>query len=448
MGRKRVSRRALLRAGGLGIVGLGGCLATGTDEEGDRATRTTAASTTASTQTATTATETETTAEPTETTETTAPPEERSVDGEPIPGPPPYEPSGSHANAMLTSPIDERFETTFYRGGRRIYRTGSNGEVAEVAALPDDLDGPELVCGNARDQWLVIAGSWRDAGAAYLYRSTADLEANRPAASFEDVFPPFRSSIVPFLDRERNEAGFVWPEYHLTEDTAAVRILRASSAEGFSIESVFERPTPDRRGYLHFHSVDHDPYEPGTMYATTGDPNPNPTVYRSRDYGRTWSAVPGASGTQEFRTLRINFGPEYLYWAMDGWDYDTGECRFCRAPRDDPGSVEAIATIGTEGERTLSYGSARTFDPNGVLVTTRTTEKERVPLFFYDIDAESFDRIYEFPAEYDRHDIPGVAGTMPYQNQRTGRVALYVFGVPNPDDETRVWIDFDPRTAI
>ena len=479
MVRGTVSRRAVLRAGGLGLVGISGCPGTDAEESGDRATRTTAVSTT-NTLTATERPTETTTAQPTETpvettrtptestrtlaestqtptktpdptktpTETPEPTEQRSVDGAINEGMSPYEPAGSYPNAMLTSPIDGRFDTTFYRGGRRIYRTGSAGELAEVAVLPRDLDGPDLVCGNARDQWLVLTGSWGEPGRALLYPSAADLEAGRAAASFEDVFPPFRTSIVPFLDQERGDAGFVWPEYHLTENTAAVRIVRASSADDFSIAPVFKRPTPDRGGYLHFHSIDHDPYDPGTMYATCGDPNPNPTMYRSHDYGRTWSAVPGASGTQDFRTLRINFGPEYLYWTMDGWDVETGDCRFYRASRSDPGSPEAIATVGTESERTLSYGSARTFAPNGVLVTTRTKKKKRVPLFFYDIETESFDRIYEFPTKYDRHDIPGVAGTMPYQNQRTGTVPLYAFGVPNSGNEARVWVDFEPRTLV
>ena len=83
-----------------------------------------------------------------------------------------------------------------------------------------------------------------------------------------------------------------------------------------------------------------------------------------------------------------------------------------------------------------------------MLVTTRTTEKERVPLYFYDIEADSFERIYEFSANYERHDIPGVGGTMPYQDQRTGTVSLYAFGVPNPEKESRVWIDFDPRILV
>ena len=492
MVQKRRSRRAVLRFSGIGLVGIGGCLASGDEEESsDRATPTTrtinttrttgtAAVSTTETLTATerptatatkqptepsarsTRTSTDSTRTPTESitqstqttesteqqTETPKPTSERTVGGAPIEGSPPYEMAPSYPNAMLTSPINERFNTTFYRGGRQIYRTGSDGELAEVAVLPRKFDGPDLVCGNAHNQWLVLTGSWGESGTALLYRSIADLEAGQAAASLGDVFPPFRSSIVPFLDQEHEEAGVVWPEYHLTENTDSVRIIRTSSANGFSIEPVFKRQTPDRRGYLHFHSIDHDPYEPRTMYATCGDPNPNPTMYRSHDYGRTWAAVPGASGTQDFRTLRINFGPEYLYWAMDGWDYETGDCRFYRASRDDPSAPEEIATIGTESERTLSYGSARTFEPNGVLVTTRTTEKERVPLYFYDIEADSFERIYEFSANYERHNIPGVAGTMPYQNQRTGTVSLYAFGVPNPEKESRVWIDFDPRILV
>ena len=421
MENKSLSRRAVLRSSGFAIVGVGGRLG------GDRRAEKGASGTTIGTRS---------------TTETEREPIAAAAGSKN----PPYDVIPSYAIAMLTSPVRGPMTVTYCRGGRRVYRTNADGGLTRVALLPEGFR-PDMICRNATGQWLAVTGTWSDPGTASLYPSIEALREGSPAATLEEVFLPMRTAVVPFWDGWGNDAGFVWAEYQLASPES-IRILRASIADGYSIEPVLSLSTPGGRGYHHFHSIDHDPYRPGTIYATTGDPNPRPQWYRSTDYGRTWSRVPGAGGSQHFRTLRINFGPEYLYWAMDGWDQETGEGYFYRAPRRDPSAFEAVATIGTEKGRTLSYGSARTFDPNGVLVTVRTDEKSRVPLYFYDLETERFSRVYEFEADYDLDPVPGVNATMPYQDRRTGRVPMYVYGVPNPRDDGRFWAGFDVRRVV
>jgi hypothetical protein len=424
-----ISRRRVLRAGGLVLAGIGGRASADRRAEEDSTARTAATATAAPAEARTEA--------ETEPGSTTA---QRGRAG------PPWEVIPSYATAMLTSPIQGPMTVTYCRGGRRVYRTTADSELTQVATLPDGFR-PDLVCRNATGQWLAVTGTWSDSGTAHLYRSRAAMEAGRPAATLDGGFLPLRTAVVPFWDWWGGDGGFVWPEYHLASPQS-IRILRASTADGFSIEPTLSVPTTSGRGYHHFHSIDHDPYNPGTIYATTGDPNPRPQWYRSTDYGRTWSRVPGAGGSQHFRTLRINFGPEYLYWAMDGWDVETGKGYFHRAPRRDPSAFEEIATIGTEAKRVLSYGSARTFDPEGVLVTVRTDEQRRVPLYFYDIETERFDQVYTFEVDYDLDSVPGVNATMPYQDRRTGRVPMYIYGVPNPRDDGRFWAGFDVQRVV
>ncbi|PSP63073.1 hypothetical protein BRC77_07750 [Halobacteriales archaeon QH_8_64_26] len=376
--------------------------------------------------------------------------EESTTEEDAEPSGPLYESIEPSAQSMLVRPIGEPMKTTVYRDGSGVLRTGQDGDRTEVGALSRELGRPAVLCTNRKNHWLLVTGSWRERGTAYVYRSAADLTAHRPAAELGGVFPPQRGAVMPFRDRRSGEVGFVWAEYHLASPSA-IRVLRAASTPtgGYTIEPVYSLSTADRDSYFHFHSFDIDPYRPNTLYATTGDPNPNPQFYRPRNYGRDWRPVPGAGGTQTFRTLRINFGEEYLYWAMDGWNHGGAEaCSFCRAPRSDPSDMEEIGRIGGEKQVTLSYGSARTFDSDGILVTVRTKELRKVPLYFYDLETEAFSEVHEFPTDYDLHHIPGVTATMPYRNRRTKRVSMLPYGVPNSEDYEQFWVELDPRKLV
>ena len=434
-----LSRRAVLRLLGLGVAEIAGCQSTGTQS----GISTTGTSSTVRSRASTpqlTKSETPTvtrTAEERTTTEEQSAIEENQERQEP-----PYEVINFLTQSMLVTESEWPVRTTVYRKGLGVYQTVQNGHRKKVATISQDLGRPALLCTNAKGHWLLVTGSWRTQGTAYVYRSATDLTRQNPAATLDEVFPPQFGAVMPYWDRTEDDIGFLWGEYHLSSPDT-IRIVRASSKGGYSIDPVFDLATPDRRGYLHFHSIDLDSYNPSTLYASTGDPNPNPQFYRSSDYGRTWNPIPKAGGVQAFRTLRMNFGEEYIYWPMDGWDYETGNCHFYRAPRSDLSKHTKIATIGTEQDETLSYGSTRTFDPNGVLVTTRTTKRRTAPLYFYDIGTDKFKKIYSFPTDYDLHHIPGVTAAMPYQNRRTGGISLYLYGIPNPENYSQYWVELD-----
>ncbi len=71
----------------------------------------------------------------------------------------------------------------------------------------------------------------------------------------------------------------------------------------------------------HVHRVAFDPYYPGHSYAFTGDLAQFCTVWKSEDYGVTWTLK--LSNDQKYRFVGISFDENYVYFGGDGY-HDVG----------------------------------------------------------------------------------------------------------------------------
>ncbi len=202
-----------------------------------------------------------------------------------------------------------------------------------------------------------------------------NITADSEFRSLTDVYPPHYLDAAVYITGPSSTPYFLWAEYSI-DTPETLSIIRVQANAG-TFERVLNVSTTDIR---HFHSLDADPYNPGHLYATTGDNNTNVRWYKSEDYGTSWTEI--ANGSQAYRTLRISFTEDYIYWASDG--YIDGYARLYRASRSD---VTDFTDLFALPQNLLSYGISRIFTPSGILVSTysdATPHPDSAPLFFYD----------------------------------------------------------------
>lgn len=87
------------------------------------------------------------------------------------------------------------------------------------------------------------------------------------------------------------------------------------------------------RDILHFHQIQEDPYNPGTLYITTGDSDIESRVYKSTDKCENMTVF--GQGAQMWRAVSLLFTKDYLYWGMDSTD-STQPAYIIRCARDNP----------------------------------------------------------------------------------------------------------------
>ena len=309
-------------------------------------------------------------------------------------------------------------------GGIWIERNdGSNEEIARLDRRIEE------VCASVRDEWLVIEDE-----TALWYVGLDALAADDPYAVVSDVRAPI-NELVPYWNpdagRSDSEHGIVWAEYHTESDRDHYIWKQVRGPD------VTNRLEPvlrvDSDEFRHFHSLDHDPFNPGHLWATAGDGDGQCRWYRSKDHGGTWERVEKPDCAL-YQTLRLNFTADHVYWAMDRGAHnpDAEACKFFRAERESVDDPEELAVLSAE-PGLLSYGSAYLDAPvHGVFIGTRATERydgDAVPMFLWDLDRERLHSLGELPIDFDLESRPGIDQTMPYQNA-DGTLAVSVVGVP------------------
>jgi len=337
-----------------------------------------------------------------------------------------YEPKSRlyPGNQMVIQTGDEIYtqQSTFFTiTSGEIWQT-KNGVLQKIASAETGTIGEiQQVAVNQEGDYLVIAGD-SVPFTAYVYGSPSDIESNTSKATKSGVYTPEVGSIESYRSQAGGApVGFLFSEYQSSDGPANVRIIRYSGNDEIFTD-VLTVPTTEVR---HFHSLDIDPYNNGVFYATTGDTDAMVKWYKSTDFGATWNEITEAGGSQTYRTLNLSFGPDNVYWAMDQRD----PCNFYRAPRNDLGNPEKLAATA---DGYLSYGTCRVWNPNGVLVTTRDNNNagyETAPMYFYDIDTETFRKIHDHTLNYNTGSKPGVQSILKYQDELTGSVYPEMNGV-------------------
>ena len=311
-----------------------------------------------------------------------------------------------------------------------IYWEGPNG--ASVTQVADHGGALNRVCWSPDRTRTVIV----DGETAKLYES---LEAvgGEPLATHRDVRAPI-NELVPIWNPgdDRNDA-IIWAEYHVEEGRDHIVW---KSRVGCDDEPGFDDVLRvDAAEFRHFHSLDHDPFNPGHLWVTAGDGDGNCAWYRTTDHGETWAQL-DKPDTAIYQTLRLTFTEEYVYWAMDrgAHNSDVDAYAFMRARRDALDRPEIISEIDRDGGL-LSYGTAYIDGLRpGILVTTRAVsayEGDTIPLHFFDLHTDTLVRIANVPIDSDASDRSGITRTLPYSN-RDGSLSVSLRGIPRL--ETRV----------
>lgn len=145
----------------------------------------------------------------------------------------------------------------------------------------------------------------------------------------------------------------------------------------------------------HFHCVQADPYNGATYWMSSGDMDANCKIWKSTDYGYTWTLM--GNGSQEFRTLGFVFTEDYMYWVMDNEDAAV-ECKIFRSSRTDLSARVAVATVA---DNMPTYGVTRIFWPPGILVFPNheptSIYANELKIQFYDIGSNTLKTIAKLP---------------------------------------------------
>ncbi len=161
------------------------------------------------------------------------------------------------------------------------------------------------------------------------------------------------------------EAGatVIYAEYSI-EQQREVRVFR-SSDYGHTWSVVFRQKTnvSDAPQVRHFHLVQPDPYHPRHWYLASGDSPKECHVWLSKDDGGTWKEVTdprsvGTTGQSVHRFTSIIFTKDALWWGTDDLMHKKRAC-LVRATRGEPLHVEVLGDLSDECTRsaiTTEYG--------------------------------------------------------------------------------------------
>lgn len=198
------------------------------------------------------------------------------------------------------------------------------------------------------------------------------------------------------IDYETNPAKYA--------DTVFPNQIFRSRNRGLTWETVLELPVSHAR---HIHCVQHDPFAPGTWWASTGDTAQESRLYKSTDDGDTWKdmtgempAVYGEGGFPTFKQSAYRFTAiaiteKGLFWPTDDWlgglnRYkpelplkDRAGSRLIFRQRDDGADIENVAYLGYAARSMTDVGK-------GWIVTTEAKYPEvgiRPQVFYVPKDA-------------------------------------------------------------
>ncbi len=146
-------------------------------------------------------------------------------------------------------------------------------------------------------------------------------------------------------------------EYFMNPDREPVRVWRLSP-DLASWEIAHEFPSGSIR---HVHGLYRDPFEPASIWMTTGDSQGECHLYHTNNRFRSLERV--GDGSQVWRAVRLFFTSSHIAWLMDSQDEQNYACRISR----EGGQFE----IGQPIEATAWYGTQTT---DGLYVAFTTVE--------------------------------------------------------------------------
>ncbi len=295
----------------------------------------------------------------------------------------------------------------------KIYKTTPSQTIEEVGTVGATAGDPlKFAMATVRDNWLVIQGTASEPYTAYLYDSPAGIDdTSNAVASQADVWNPRKFDAVTVVHPD-NGQQIIWAEYGTIDRDAKVW---KASFDTPGITDVLSDSNID-----HFHNLEVDPYNEGTLYVTSGDGVDQRYWWKSTDYGDTWSKLPVGDNQstldpRTWKTVRIAFTADHLYWGVDGnvgTDTDGNDdqynaTRFYRAPRDDLSNPEELFNYATtpwgdynNGPRLQPYGLCYLEKHDAILITHREADDvgDTVPAFVWDLKHDKLRRVQQLSA--------------------------------------------------
>jgi hypothetical protein len=122
------------------------------------------------------------------------------------------------------------------------------------------------------------------------------------------TFQPNRWCMMSGINADSN---YIYTCEYSLPDQPSHSVYR--SADGVTWETVINNePSPNVR---HFHGINSDPFVPGSVWLTSGDGSATKFIWRSTNYGATWTVV----GTLiVHQAVQISFDEKFVYFAGDG----------------------------------------------------------------------------------------------------------------------------------
>lgn len=182
----------------------------------------------------------------------------------------------------------------------------------------------------------------------------------------------------------------------------------------------------------HFHCVQADPYNAATYWMGSGDADTNCKIWKSTDYGYSWTLVGG--GSQEFRTLGFVFTSDYIYWAMDN-EAANVPTKIFKSSRTD---VLAREVVGLADNNLPIYGITRTFYPPGFLIfpdhEPTSTYDSHLRVEFFNLASEELKTVAKLPIfSKTASEYYGFNAASRYQCRTTGIITAELASLGNLD---------------
>jgi len=339
---------------------------------------------------------------------------------------------------------DHDGETKAYRAtgyiGSEMYITDQSGRPEPIG---DHANGPiQELCPTPQGEWLV------EQATTYVYSGISNATGGAAEGSSTEPAQPLSFNTVPFVDDSESnpwDRGWIMADYG-AGDPSNPRVWKVLRNGSFQIQL-------DPSDVRHFHSFDWDPFNAGDGYVTSGDQNSQISWWTCSGWGETsstsaseaWTensetaAVRGSDEAQEFRTLRINFTQDHLYWGMDYLG-----AKFFRASRGDlagrttlfdPSDLTTPQTPNWDPQDLRVFGSTHIPEKDCIVVGYQDTESggayDTLPLGLWDYDAQQARLLTQIPTDYTKNNQPGVVAMSPYSDQNTGEFYIRFRGVPN-----------------
>lgn len=345
------------------------------------------------------------------------------------------------SNQLYSTTQNAAGRTSFIVGGSSsdaVWATTINGGWELVINDADLANSPKQVAVDEAGYWISVTQS----NEVYVYSSASNWRSGTVSDSITSadgqypVYAPFAGGLETHRD---SGSGWIWAEYLTASQstTQDPRILKktagsAGFTEVFSLtQNVVNVDGTDF--VIHFHGLVKDPHQSGRFIAYTGDQGSQIQWYESTDSGENWSAMTGAGGSQDWRTLNPVFSPD---GATVYWGSDTKESRLFSGDRGDPTSNKTeLADLTRDVSGDLKCYGACLVEEMDLIVLVMADEGnngyESIPVYGYHIETDTLRTLTELPTDY-QSGFAGCRSVTQRPDMGTGAIYLACQGIRNP----------------